>query len=43
MKKLMTIIWQFLKNLKVELPLDPEILSLDIDCKELKSGSQVYL
>jgi hypothetical protein len=42
-KKRMTIAWLFLKKLKIELPRDPEILSLYADCKGLRSGSQVYL
>ena len=32
-------LWQFLKNLKIELPYDPDILNLSIYPKELKSES----
>ena len=33
-------IWQFLKNLNIELPYDPAILPLGIYPKELKAGIQ---
>ena len=36
------MVWQFFKELSIELPYDPMILFLGIYTKELKAGTQTY-